>query len=325
MDDAGKIIETNSRFHQLFNSNGRNFKGVKIADLINQNSIRFLSNNDSELAKHYEANIKLAPDYEIPVEIFEISSIKLANDKTISFYYLRDLRLRKKLEMYSLQMEKMMVLGELSAGIAHELRNPLFALSNNLDYLRTHLGKQKEFSEIYPELMESLNKIHKIVSAILDYASPHPPEFKNVNLIQIIDKCLILVRKKFEKAQIKIEQKFDGSCFEVKADPHQMEQVFVNLIMNAFKAMHENGKLTIEGRCKNGLTEIKISDNGVGIAKDNLERIFDPFFTQFESGSGLGLSIVQKILTQHNVKYRVCSQVGVGTTFSLYFKNTKAV
>ncbi|MHB2152848.1 ATP-binding protein [Calditrichota bacterium GD2] len=318
----GEIIETNKRFHQLFNNSKVSFKGLRISDLIDKKSIKPLTDT-SDLprdTKHYEANIILDKDNRIPVEVFEISNIKLTQEKTISFFYLRDLRLRKKLETYSLQMEKMLVLGELSAGIAHELRNPLFAISNNLDYLRDRLSDHKDFTEIYPELLESLNKIHKIVSAILDYATPHPPEFKRIDLIQVIDQCLILVRKKFEKAHIKIKQEFVGDCFTVKADPHQIEQVFVNLIMNAFKAMDEHGELTIRGVCKNGRTEIAIIDNGCGIPPQDMDRIFDPFYTQFDSGTGLGLSIVQKILTQHKIKYKVNSKVGKGTSFILYFK-----
>ncbi len=318
----GEIIETNARFKQLFKNNKSDFKGLRLNQLIDPETIKPLA----EVAalppdtKHYEAEILLDSEQRIPVEIFEISNIKLTQDRTISFFYLRDLRLRKKLETYSLQMEKMLVLGELSAGIAHELRNPLFAISNNLDYLRNQLGNQPEFNEVYPELIESLNKIHKIVSAILDYASPHPPELKRIDLIQIIDQCLILVRKKFEKAHIKIRQEFVGDCFWVNADPHQMEQVFVNLIMNAFKAMDEDGELIIRGVCKNGRTEIAIIDNGVGIPEQDIGRIFDPFYTQFDSGTGLGLSIVQKILNQHQIKYKVCSKPGKGTTFVLYFK-----
>lgn len=321
VDQNGAIVETNNRFQQLFGQENKSFKGKKIKELINPDSIHFLADNKNHHTKHYEAEICLNPEQVIPVEIFELSNIKITHDQTINFYYLRDLRLRKKLETYSLQMEKMLVLGELSAGIAHELRNPLFALSNNLDYLNSKFKDQKDFEEIYPELLESVNKIHKIISAILDYAAPHPPEFKTIDLIQIIDQCLILVRKKFEKARIKIVQEFVGNCFRVKADPHQMEQVFVNLIMNAFKAMEEDGQLTIRGVCKNGKTEIAIIDNGVGIPQSDLNRIFDPFYTHFESGTGLGLSIVQKILTQHGIKYRVFSEVGKGTTFLLYFKH----
>ncbi len=321
----GKIAEINSRFADLLETSKRAVIGKNIRQILSSENIKSFDEqvNAPYPTRHYETEIITDRQSNIPVEVFEIGNIKLAPEEQITFFYLRDLRLRKKLEMYSIQMEKMLVLGELSAGIAHELRNPLFALANNLDYLNKQLKNQPAFKEIYPELQQSLNKIHKIVSSILDFASPHPPEFKRINLIEIIDKCLILVRKKFEKANIKIHQEFVGDCFEVFADPFQMEQVFVNLFMNSFKAMQDHGELLIKGRCKNGSAEISVEDSGLGIKEKDLARIFDPFYTQFESGTGLGLSIVQKILTQHQIKITVRSKPGYGSTFTLSFPKIK--
>ncbi len=326
VNQYGKIVETNTRLAQLLNREKEQLLNKHIDRFFNKKKITPLDENINSAypTNHYETELLVDDRTAIPVEVFEIRNINLTPDEQITFFYLRDLRLRKKLEHYSLQMEKMLVLGELSAGIAHELRNPLFALTNNLDYLNRQLSDHAAFNEVYPELQESVNNIHRIVSAILDFAAPHPPEFKNVNLIEIIDKCLILVRKKFENANIKIEQQFFGDCFAVRVDPYQIEQVFVNLLMNAFKAMKSHGQLIIKGWCKETVTEIAIQDTGSGIAPENLDRIFDPFFTKFEQGTGLGLSIVQKILTQHRAKIQVQSEVGLGTTFIVSFpKNLK--
>ncbi len=322
MNPDGKIVETNKRLLHLVELSEKDILGKTIRDLIDYEHIHYLSEPlvSKATTRHYETYLIHRKGDKIPVEIFEIHDIRLTPEEQITFFYMRDLRLRKKLEQYSIQMEKMLVLGELSAGIAHELRNPLFALANNLDYLNNELKKQPVFQEIYPELQTSLNQIHKIVSAILDYASPHKPEFKHVDLLEIINKCLILVRKKFEKESIQISQEFHGNCFVILADPYQMEQVFINLFMNAFKAMHAHGELKILGRCRNTSVEIRITDNGIGMTREQMERIFNPFYTQFESGTGLGLSIVQKIMQQHNARILVESVKNEGTTFTLLFR-----
>ncbi len=320
-DLQGKIIEINRRLLDLVETGKDDILGKTIQDLIDPKHIHYLSDPivSKATTRHYETYLIHRKGEKIPVEIFEIHDIRLTPQEQITFFYMRDLRLRKKLEQYSIQMEKMLVLGELSAGIAHELRNPLFALANNLDYLNNELKSHTTFQEIYPELQTSLNQIHKIVSAILDYASPHKPEFKHVDLLDIINKCLILVRKKFEKASINIRQEFHGSCFVILADPYQIEQVFINLFMNAFKAMHDHGELKIQGTCKNAFVEIRITDNGIGMTAEQMKRIFNPFYTQFESGTGLGLSIVQKIMDQHHARITVKSAKNEGTTFTLVF------
>ncbi len=325
-DPTGIIIETNRRLLDLVEAPKSAVLGKSVQDLIDKNAIKYLSDPvvSKSTIRHYETYLLKKNADKIPVEIFEIHDIYLVPEEQITFFYMRDLRLRKKLEQYSIQMEKMLVLGELSAGIAHELRNPLFALANNLDYLDKELKNHAVFQEIYPELQTSLNQIHKIVSAILDYASPHQPEFRQIDLMQIINKCLILVRKKFEKAHIKIEQEFTGDCFSILADPYQIEQVFINLFINAFKAMHDHGHLRIFGHCKNSTVFINIQDDGIGIAPEQIPRIFDPFYTQFKSGTGLGLSIVQKIMDQHNARISVKSAKDEGTTFTLIFHQNKA-
>ncbi len=324
-DPKGIIIETNQRLLNLANTQKDEIVGKTIKDLIDKDNIKYLTDPiaSKSTTRHYETYLMASHGDRIPVEIFEIHDIRLVPEEQITFFYMRDLRLRKKLEQYSIQMEKMLVLGELSAGIAHELRNPLFALANNLDYLDKELKEHPVFNEIYPELQTSLNQIHRIVSAILDYAAPHQPEFKHIDLVEIINKCLILVRKKFEKAHIQINQEFHGDCFEIRADPYQMEQVFINLFMNAFKAMHDHGKLKISGICENDMVKISIQDNGIGMAPEQIPRIFDPFYSQFKSGTGLGLSIVQKIIDQHHARISVKSIRDEGTTFTLMFSQNQ--
>lgn len=327
VNENGIIQKVNRQFEQLFMIESDQLSGKNFSNFLNRNKISLL--DDKRLLgkdkSHFESEICLPNHGPIPVEVFEITNITIGELQNVSFVYLRDLRLRKKLEQFSIQTEKMIVLGELAASIAHEIRNPLFALNNNLDYLHKMYTQDTNFIEVYPELKESIEKIHKIVSTILDFAKPHPPEFNRVDLIDIIDNSLMLVSKKFEKSDIRIIKNIEcnGNNVEIFGDAHLLEQVFLNLFVNAYHAMEDKGTLQIHLQCINSDIILTIKDSGIGIPESDLNRIFNPFYTKFPGGTGLGLSIVSRILTQHKVPISVSSEEGIGTTFTLIFKSLK--
>ena len=221
----------------------------------------------------------------------------------------------------SIQTEKMYALGQLSSSIAHEIRNPLFALNNNIEYIKQNIKDDDVFNGIYPDLKTSIERIHKTVSTILDFAKPHKTEMKDVNINDVINNSLILVKKQFTKSAIRIDENFDEKTKPIKADPHQLEQVFVNLFLNSFLAMDDQpGILTIVAKSQNKRLIITISDTGKGIPSDEIDRIFDPFYSTFRNGTGLGLAIVQRILDEHNATYKVESEENFGTTFNITFR-----
>jgi two-component system sensor histidine kinase HydH len=271
-------------------------------------------------AEHYESILYTGDKLEVPVEIYLIRGFSLGGETDLSFVYIRDLSERKRVEQYAIQAEKMFALGQLSSSIAHEIRNPLFALGNNIDYLKRRFEGNATFEEIYPELRDGIDRLHRIVSAILDFARSHPLEFKEVVVDEIIEKSLTLVKKQFEKSAIRIETRFEDGHGKVEADPHQLEQVFVNLFLNAFQAMERTGILRIRTRALPDYMEVTIEDTGRGIPEEEIPRIFDPFYSKFPGGTGLGLAIVQRILEQHDAAYRVTSKVGLGTVFQILLR-----
>jgi len=232
---------------------------------------------------------------------------------------MRDLSERKKVEQYSIQTEKMFALGQLSSGIAHEIRNPLFAINNNLDFLKQNFGQSDKFLEVYPEFRDGIDRIEKIVTAILDYARPHELSIEQVKINEIIEKNLVLVQKQFEKSAIKINTDYNHNTKPIEADPHQIEQVFINLFLNAFQAMSGAGLLNIRTQSSSEYLYFEIEDTGRGIPEEEIDRVFDPFYSKSPNGTGLGMAIIKRILNQHNAPFKLISKVGLGTTFKISF------
>ncbi|MDZ7291575.1 MAG: DUF3365 domain-containing protein [candidate division KSB1 bacterium] len=256
-----------------------------------------------------------------------------------------------------IESEKMFALGQLSAGMAHEIRNPLFAIRNNLDYLKRHATDNSDQLEIYQEMEEGLQRMSNIVRAVLDYSRPHPPAFGNYHLRDVIDRCMALLGKQFRQENIEISVFVENNMPAIEMDIHRMEQVFVNLLTNARDAIrkkavasldeaisvreikdsegigrfqelshesdktvlsNETGKIWITANRSDGFVRIQISDNGCGIKAADLPRIFDPFFTRSTEGTGLGLTIVRRIIEQHGGSIEVTSEEGEGTIFTLH-------
>lgn len=215
-----------------------------------------------------------------------------------------------------IESEKMVALGQLSAGIAHEIRNPLFAVRNDLDYLKRHFHDNNHQLEIYKEMEEGIDRISRTVKAVLDYSKPHKPEFSRHHIREVIEPCMALLKKQFEKEDIKISIQIADDVPESDLDFHRLEQVFVNLLTNAKQAINgQSGEIRIDINRRNGNLQIYVSDNGCGIKKPDLNRIFDPFYTRSPDGTGLGLTIVHRIIEQHGGFIQVKTEKDKGTTF----------
>jgi signal transduction histidine kinase len=217
------------------------------------------------------------------------------------------------------QAEKMMALGELSAGIAHEIRNPLFALRNDLDYLQRNYTGGADQEEVYGSMESGLRRLGTIVDAVLRYARPHRPEYGMHTAQELLDRCLALLGKQLSNRQVQLSVELAPDLPAFEMDIHKMEQVFVNLLTNALKAMAGGGgHVRITGRLQGEHVVLEVADDGRGIDAEDLPRIFDPFFTRSSSGTGLGLTIVKRFLDQHHGTIDVTSEPGRGTTFTLH-------
>ena len=221
------------------------------------------------------------------------------------------------------QSEKLAALGKLSAGIAHEIRNPLTSIKilihSLVDEMATDASREKDLAVIETEIA----RVNKIIKQFLDFARPRPPSLEPMDIRTVLEETLALLNHEMEAQGISLEQNYVSDLPPVPMDREQMKQVFLNLMLNATQAMDREGELIISAELKPNpaggknrpFLEIAIRDTGPGMPEDIKSKIFEPFFSTKEEGIGLGLPIAQRIVEEHRGEIRVESNPGEGTTF----------
>lgn len=247
----------------------------------------------------------------------------------------RDLTEVRNLKMQVEKMERLALLGELSAGIAHEIRNPLAGIKAAAQILEDSYGTDDFRYQIIVRIIREVDKANRLLKEFFKFARPTRPKLNFHDIEMIIDGVYLLLAPKMQKRGIQFQADFGGNVPQVYVDETQIEQVILNLFLNAIDSMTGGGvlkvstfrkKLTLleEERSKLNIDDseleyvlVEISDTGEGIPKDNLGKIFNPFFTTKTEGVGLGLSICNRLVNENGGKIDVASEVGKGTTFIL--------
>jgi len=221
--------------------------------------------------------------------------------------------------------DRMASIGELASGIAHEIRNPLAGIQGAIQILADGFPKGDSRIQVADEIQKQIFKLERLVKDLLNYAKPVPANYLPTDINQLVDKVLsFFMTQRGRSMDLKIEKRFFSSLPKSMVDPNSMEQAFLNIILNAQKAMPKGGTFTISTvalpqRRDDGkeIQEVQIifEDTGVGIQEENVSKIFNPFFSTRSDGTGLGLSITKNIVEQQGGKIEVESQVNVGTKF----------
>jgi len=232
-----------------------------------------------------------------------------------------DLREHRKLEKQLLRSEKLSSLGQLSAGIAHEINQPLTGVLTFAHLLLRKFKDDEKTRKDLETIVRETTRIRGIVQGILDFARETHMQKKPRKIDEVLDQTLEIVVHQQRFFGITLEKNYDPSLPEVVVDSNLMEQVFMNIILNAVDALHGSGTLTVKTRRHNGWAEVEFSDSGTGMPEEILDKIFDPFFTTKDStegmGMGLGLAVSYGIVKNHNGDISVSSKEGQGTTFSI--------
>jgi len=230
--------------------------------------------------------------------------------------FVEDITEFKETEELLRRSEKLTAVGELAAGVAHEIRNPLTSLKGfaSLVYSSSHDEKSKEFLQI---MLSEIDRINFIVSEFMLLARPHEKEFARSDLVSLLRHVISLLKSQAILKNIEIRTQYNCEEFPILGEENQLKQVFVNVLKNAIEAMEDGGIIYVKvTECETGVT-VRIKDQGVGIPEHQLSRIGEPFYTLKENGTGLGLMVSFGIIDNHNGKMRLSSVEGKGTTVTV--------
>jgi two-component system NtrC family sensor kinase len=214
---------------------------------------------------------------------------------------------------------KMAAIGELAGGVAHEVNNPLQIILSRVQLMRMQNREATKIVQGLDLVEHNVHRISQIIRALLGFAgnNARDGEWGECDIRQALDQAMALVQHQFDKGLIEAEFTCEESLPSIEGNVGELEQVFINLIINAQNAMPHGGQLKISSRREGDKIEVRFADTGVGISPELLERIFDPFFTtrSDEGGTGLGLAVSYGIIERHQGQITVESTVGDGTTF----------
>jgi len=199
-----------------------------------------------------------------------------------------------------IRADRLAAMGELTAGVAHEVRNPLGVIRASVQLLEDAKGDPSRTHEAAKVIKEEIDRLDRVIKALLDFGRPSKPTLVHTDLNEVLQDIVLFTNRFAKQSDVLIVEKLDENLPPVHGDPDQLKQVFLNLVANAVQAMDKTGgTITIETRAAGEYVEVSVADNGPGIAAVDLPKVFDPFFTKRAEGTGLGLTIVHRIIDEH--------------------------
>lgn len=215
------------------------------------------------------------------------------------------------------QSERLAVMGELSASIAHEIRNPLASIKGSIDIISEGIKPDESKYEFVNIIKKEIDRLTKLTTEFLAFAKPEVPNKILISINDVINSLITLINKHAQKSNVKIETNLSSELPLILIDPQQIKQALMNILLNAIQAMEEGGTVKIDTNKDSSNVIISITDQGPGIPEEMLPKIFDPFFTTKTEGTGLGLSISYQLIKQHNGNIIVESS-NKGTVFKIF-------
>jgi len=262
--------------------------------------------------------ILLLPEGKRKVIGITISALRdIGGNRTGFIGVFQDLTQLKEMETEMKQKEKLAAIGELSANIAHEIRNPLASLRGSIEMLREGKIPEKHRARLMDIAIGEMERLNSIITDFLSYSRPKPVELQNVDIHGLLNDTIDLLKNSEQnRGNIECEKKFSGELI-MCADPGKMRQVFWNLGLNAMEALAEGGRLTVSTRSDGDSVHISFKDTGPGLDPDEIPKIFYPFYTTKERGTGLGLAIAYRLIEEHQGRLTVQSTTGKGSVFEI--------
>jgi two-component system sensor histidine kinase HydH len=259
----------------------------------------------------------------VPLEI-GASILRDENDVLLGYILLfKDLTEVQQLRREVARSQQLASVGRLAAGLAHEIRNPLSSIKGFATYFKERYPDAPQDQQTANIMIQEVDRLNRVVSQLLEFARPVTLSPKRISLKNLIDDSVRLIEKQAREKQIDVRTANSAHVNEATVDPDRLNQVLLNMYLNAIEAMATGGVLNVElSQSDNRRFEIKVSDTGCGIRKEDVSRIFDPYFTTKSSGTGLGLAIAHNIVEAMQGQISVESQADQGTTFFITIPNT---
>lgn len=247
-----------------------------------------------------------------------IVPFKDRNGNTFQHFSIQhDITEQKHTEEMLRKTEKLSLVGELAAGIAHEIRNPLTTIRGFIQIL-DHFSDEKKY--LYSKtILEEIDRINFIVNEFMVFAKPHTVQFNTCNLADIIRNVVYLLNAEAAMKNVEITEDYHQNDILIYGEKNQLAQVFLNMLKNAIDALPNGGKINISSSLYEGNAMISIRDNGIGMSPEQVSKIGEPFYTLKENGNGLGLMVSYKIIENHRGTIMVESELNKGTTFHISF------
>jgi PAS domain S-box-containing protein len=318
MDLTGTILTVNKAFERMFGWSKSEAEGQNIEIIQRERKHEFKeyvksvyagnSLSDWETVRYH----KLGHPLDISLTVGPIRD-KMGIVIAVSSI-MRDITDRKKTEDLLRTAEQLAMIGQLAAGVAHEIRNPLTSLNGFLQLINETLGK----NEYIYVMRDELKRIEFITNEFLSLAKPHVKLFEKKNMAHIIDAVVKIAEIQGVLKNVVINTQLERNLPLIECDENQLKQVFLNILKNAIESMEDGGEVLIRSYVLHGFIHIDFKDTGSGIPEYRLKHIGEPFYSTKEKGTGLGLMISKKIINEHKGQLLIDSKEGKGTTISIH-------
>ena len=333
-DQEGKVTLFNPAAETLTESSARQMLGQDYRDLFKQQEtllylVKVALEEGRPITDDESLYMHRASSAPLPVNAYTTPIFSKGGNQNGAVMIIRDLSRVKELEDTLRRADRLSMLGTLAAGLAHEIKNPLGGIKGAAQLLSMELSEESGLLDYTRIMVKEAERINFIIEELMDLSNPREPEIGDVDLTKTLNDIVLMQKEATRGQNIQFKMKLDPSIPPVQGDEGLLTRLFLNLIKNAREAIAHEGEVVIEtkivasyhmtgpNRRSSPMVGISISDTGCGIEKDQLDRIFTPYFTTKSKGSGLGLAISQKIIEDHNGLLKIDSTPGEGTTFTI--------
>jgi two-component system, NtrC family, sensor kinase len=327
VDFSGAVESWNTQLERMIGvprqeAVGRKLEDVLPADLFAEIAAR---SGEERVSSLYKFHMRNRSGQNLVVNVSIAPFLGKSGDRIGRLILFDEVTQRMYHEEQAFQNEKLTSLGLLAAGVAHEVNTPLAVISNYIQMLAKQIPSSDPRQQIIERVVKQTFRASEIVNNLLNFSRTGAADFAEVDLNMVVDEALTLVAHPFRTARVEVKRNLQDELPPVLGSNNKLQQVFLNLFLNARDAMPSGGMVEIRTSAHNGSVEVEITDTGSGIPRESLNRIFDPFFTTKGSGrgTGLGLSVSYGIVKEHAGKVDVRSTPGKGTSFRLEFPTAR--